>query len=189
VNPEPTPPQTIGPFFHEALLDEDRSELVPPDHPEAVRIEGTVYDGAGEPVPDAMVEIWQANQSGRYDDPTDDREDPPLDTETFSGFGRSGTEAGGEFSFVTLKPGPVPGFDGRMQAPHIMVSVFARGLLKRLVTRVYFPDEGEANAQDPVLSSIEDPEFRRTLVAHEEGGALRFDIHLQGDKQTAFFEL
>ena len=186
---ELTPSQTVGPFFHDALVDEDRSELVPPDHPEAVRIEGEIYDGAGEPVPDAMVEIWQANTHGRYDDPSDDREDLPLDPETFSGFGRAGTDAGGGFSFVTVKPGPVPGPDGSLQAPHLMVSVFARGLLKRLVTRIYFPDEEEANARDPVLSSIDDEEHRNTLVAHDEGGTLRFDIHLQGESQTAFFEL
>jgi len=187
VTPEPTPSQTVGPFFHDALLGEDRSELVPPDHPLAVRIAGTVYDGAGEPVPDAMVEIWQANESGRYADPTDDRGNLAHDPETFSGFGRSGTDADGRFSFVTVKPGPVS--DGSLQAPHIMVSVFARGLMKRLVTRIYFPDEKESNAQDPVLSSIEDLEFRKTLVAHDEGGKLRFDVHLQGDNQTAFFEL
>jgi protocatechuate 3,4-dioxygenase, alpha subunit len=187
--PQPTPSQTIGPFFHDALLDEDRSELVSPDHPEAIRIEGTVYDGEGEPVSDAMVEIWQANGAGRYDDPADDREDLPLNPETFSGFGRSGTDAGGRFSFVTVKPGPVPGPGGEMQAPHIMVSVFARGLLKRVVTRIHFPDEEEANANDPVLSSIEDPELRKTLVAHDGGDALRFDVYLQGENQTAFFEL
>ena len=186
--PQPTPSQTIGPFFHDALLDRDRSELVPPDHPEAVRIEGTVYDGEGEPVSDAMVEIWQANEAGRYNDPRDVREDLPLD-EGFSGFGRSETDAGGTFSFVTVKPGRVPLPDGGMQAPHIMVSVFARGLLERVVTRIYFPDEQEANANDPVLSSVEDLGLRRTLVAHEEGDALRFDIHLQGENQTAFFEL
>ena len=185
---QPTPSQTVGPFFHDALLDEDRSELVPPDHPEAIRIEGTVYDGEGEPVSDAMVEIWQANATGRYNDPKDDRQALPLD-EGFSGFGRSGTEAGGQFSFVTIKPDSVPGPDGGMQAPHIMVSVFARGLLRRVVTRIYFPDEEEANANDPVLSSVEDPGFQRTLVAHDEGDTLRFDIHLQGENQTAFFEL
>jgi protocatechuate 3,4-dioxygenase alpha subunit len=184
----PTPFQTLGPFFHDALLDEDRSELVTPDHPEAIRIEGTVYDGAGEPVSDAMVEIWQANEAGRYNDPRDVREDLPLD-EGFSGFGRSGTDANGTFSFVTVKPGRVPLPNGGMQAPHIMVSVFARGLLERVVTRIYFPDEQEANANDPVLSSVEDLGLRRTLVAHEEGDALRFDIHLQGENQTAFFEL
>jgi protocatechuate 3,4-dioxygenase alpha subunit len=189
VTPEPTPSQTVGPFFHDALLDRDRSELISPDHPEAIRIEGAVYDGAGEPISDAMVEIWQANGAGRYNDPKDDREDLPRDPETFSGFGRSGTDASGRFSFVTVKPGPVPGPDGGMQAPHIMVSVFARGLLKRVMTRIYFPDEEEANANDPVLSSIEDPEIRRTLVAHDEGDTLRFDIYLQGENQTAFFKL
>ena len=186
---DPTPSQTVGPFFHDALLDENHSELVPPDHPEAIRIEGAVYDGAGEPVSDAMVEIWQANEAGRYNDPNDDREGLPLDPETFSGFGRSGTDAGGRFSFVTVKPGPVPLPDGGVQAPHIMVSVFARGLLKRVVTRIYFPDEERANATDPVLSSIENPKLRETLIARVEGEVLRFDIHLQGENQAAFFEL
>ena len=181
MTPEPTPSQTIGPFFHDALVNEDRSELVSLDHPEAIRIEGKIFDGAGEPVPDAMVEIWQANAAGRYNDPL-------LDPGTFSGFGRSGTDAGGRFSFVTLKPGPVRGPGGGLQAPHVMVSVFARGLLKRLLTRIYFPDEAESNAQDPVLSAIEDPKLRETLVARNEGNALRFDINLQGDDQTAFFE-
>jgi protocatechuate 3,4-dioxygenase, alpha subunit len=189
MSPEPTPSQTVGPFFHEALLGDDHSELVPPDHPRVVRIGGTVYDGAGEPVPDAMVEIWQANEAGRYADPTDDHKYPVLDPEAISGFGRTGTDAEGRFSFLTVKPGPVPGPGGSLQAPHIMFSIFARGLLKRLVTRIYFPDEDESNARDPVLSSIEDPEFRKTLVAHDEGGALRFDVHFQGDHQTAFFEL
>jgi len=172
----PTPSQTIGPFFHDALLDEDRSELVPPDHPAAIRIEGTVYDGAGKVVPDAMVEIWQANREG------------PTPDEGFPGFGRSGTVDGGRFSFMTIKPGPLFGPDGKTQAPHIMVSVFARGLLKRVVTRIYFPDE-EANAEDPVLSSMEDPQLRGTLIATDEGDKLRFDIRLQGENQTAFFEL
>ncbi len=182
-----TPSQTIGPFFHDALLDRDRSELVARDHRSATQITGAIYDGAGEVVTDAMVEIWQANPAGRYDDPEDDRGDLPLD-EDFTGFGRSGTETG-EFSFVTLKPGPVPGPDGRPQAPHVMVSIFARGLLRRLVTRLYFPDEPDANAADPILSSIEDPALRDTLIARDEGDALRFDVRLQGENQTAFFEL
>ncbi len=188
MSPELTPSQTVGPFFHDALLDEDRSELVSPDHLKAIKIEGTVYDGAGDVVPDAMVEIWQANPSGRYNHPADDRHDLSLDGETFSGFGRSGTADGGKFSFVTVKPGPVHGPDGRPQAPHIMVSVFTRGLLQRVVTRIYFPDEVERNATDHVLSSIEDPAVRETLVARDEGGVLRFDIRLQGEGQTAFFE-
>jgi protocatechuate 3,4-dioxygenase alpha subunit len=187
MSPGPTPSQTIGPFFHDVLLDRNYSELVSPDHPEGIRIKGTVYDGAGEFVPDAMVEIWQANTAGRYNHPVDYRKDLSLD-EDFSGFGRSGTDARGEFSFLTVKPGRVPGQEGSLQAPHIMVSVFARGLLERLVTRIYFPDEEEANAVDPVLSLIEDQELRRTLIACDEGGPLRFDIHLQGDGQTAFFE-
>ena len=188
MTPEPTPSQTVGPFFHYALLDENRSELVPSDHPSAVRIEGTVYDGAGEVVPDAMVEIWQANQAGRYAHPADGREHLPLE-EGFPGFGRCGTDDEGRCGFVTVKPGPVPGPDGGgpQQAPHITVSVFARGLLKPVVTRIYFPDEEEANAADPVLSSIEDPGLRKTLVARDEGGYLRFDVRLQGEDQTVFF--
>jgi protocatechuate 3,4-dioxygenase, alpha subunit len=186
VSPEPTPSQTIGPFFHDALLGEDHSELISSEDPGAIRIVGTIYDGAGEVVPDAMVEIWQANRVGRYNHYADDRGDVPLD-EGFSGFGRTGTDANGAFSFLTVKPGPVPGPDGEAQAPHVMVSVFARGLLKQLVSRIYFPDEEEANAVDPVLSSIEDREFRETLIARDDGGALRFDIYLQGENQTAFF--
>lgn len=185
----PTPSQTVGPFFAYSLLKEDRSELVGPDHPAAIRIVGTVYDGAGETVPDAMIEVWQANGSGRYAHPEDDREDLPLE-EGFEGFGRTGSDPDGTFSFVTVKPGPVPGPDGAsVQAPHIAVSVFARGLLKRLVTRIYFPDEAEANAQDPVLVSLEDPGLRETLVARDEGDVFRFDIRLQGDRQTAFFDV
>jgi protocatechuate 3,4-dioxygenase alpha subunit len=188
MTPEPTPSQTVGPFFHFALLDEDQSELVRPDHPSAIRIEGTVYDGADEVVPDAMLEMWQANSAGRYAHPEDVREDLPLD-ENFSGFGRCGTDAEGRFAFVTIKPGPVPVPDGTPQAPHISVSVFARGLLKRLATRIYFPDEEAANAADPVLTSIEDGDLRSTLVAHAVDGGLRFDIHLQGDRQTAFLDV
>jgi protocatechuate 3,4-dioxygenase beta subunit len=154
---------------------------------ERIIVKGRVLDGDGRPVRNSLVEIWQANRAGRYNHPADNREDLSLD-EDFSGFGRSGTDAIGAFSFLTLKPGPVPGPGGEVQAPHVMVSVFARGLLKRLVTHIYFPDEQEANAIDPVLSSIEDQELRRTLIARDEGDALRFDIHLQGEGQTAFFE-
>ena len=185
----PTPSQTVGPFFAPSLLGENRSELVPPDHPSAIRIIGTIYDGAGEVVPDAMIEVWQANSYGRYAHPEDDRENLPLE-EGFEGFGRFGSDPDGTLSFVTVKPGPVPGPDGAsMQAPHIAVSVFARGLLKRLTTRIYFPDEAGANAQDPVLLSVEEPELRETLVAQGQGDVLRFDIRLQGDRQTAFFDV
>ena len=119
MTPEPTPSQTVGPFFHFALLKEDQSELVAPDHPSAIRIEGTVYDGAGEVVPDAMLEIWQANRAGRYAHPADDRQDPPPEDD-FSGFGRCGTDAEGRYGFVTVKPGPVPSPDGRPQAPRLL---------------------------------------------------------------------
>lgn len=174
--PEPTPSQTIGPFFHDALLREDLTKLVGPDHPKAIEIRGAVYDAAGEPVPDAMVEITQADAAGRHG------------PEGFPGFGRSGTDEHGRFSFTTLKPGPVQGPDGTLHAPHANVTVFARGLLRQVVTRFYFPDE-EANAADPVLASIGDRALRETLVAGEEGdGSYRFDVRLQGEGQTAFFE-
>jgi len=181
----PTPSQTIGPFFA-PLLENFGSELVAPDHAGAVRITGRLLDGAERPVADGMIEIWQANAAGRYAHPEDARLDLPLE-EAFGGFGRAGTNGTGFFEFVTVKPGPVPARAGGAQAPHIVVSVFARGLLKRLVTRIYFPDEEAANDLDPVLSSIANPEARETLVAREEAGGLRFDIRLQGDRQTVFF--
>ena len=145
-----------------------------PDDPDAIRIVGTVFDGEGEPVVDAMIELWQANRAGRYAHPEDTREELPLE-DGFEGFGRSGTDSEGGFEFTTVKPGPVPGPGGVPQAPHIDVSIFARGVLKRIATRIYFPDEADANAADPVLTSIEDPEERATLVAVEDdgGAALR----------------
>jgi protocatechuate 3,4-dioxygenase alpha subunit len=183
----PTPSQTVGPFFHIGLSDHGRSELLPADHPDAIRLLGTVSDGRGEPVDDALVELWQANREGRYRHPQDVREEIPLDP-GFRGFGRCATDAAGRYGFVTVKPGSVPYPDGRIQAPHIDVSVFARGLLKRVVTRVYFPNERDANESDPVLSKVE-PERRAALVARAENGALRFDIRLQGDRETPFFDL
>ena len=183
-----TPSQTVGPFFHIGLPAPVTSELVPPYQADAVRVVGTVFDGAGEPVNDALLEIWQANQAGRYAHPEDTRDHLPREDD-FKGFGRCATDAEGRFEFVTVKPGPVPAAGEGMQAPHIAVSVFARGLLKRVVTRVYFPDEAEANETDPVLSAISDPDVRSTLVAREEGGVLRFDIHLQGERETAFFSV
>ena len=184
----PTPSQTIGPFFHFALPYQGGERLVPPSDPDAVRIVGTIIDGADEPVTDALVEIWQANRAGRYLHPQDRREDLPLQ-EGFTGFGRCPTDVEGRYEFATVKSGVVSGPDGRPQAPHIAVSVFARGLLKRLVTRIYFPDEEAANAADPLLSSIEDPEARSTLIALQLDGGLHFDIHLQGDRQTVFLDV
>jgi len=183
----PTPSQTIGPFFHLSLPYPSGERLVPPADPDAVRIVGTVFDGAGEPVPDALVEVWQANRAGRYAHPEDTRDEPPLEG-GFTGFGRCPTDDEGRYEFVTVKPGAVPGPGGRPQAPHVMVTIFARGLLRQLVTRVYFPDEVEANAADPILASVGDA-ARSTLISRQSDDALEFDIHLQGDRQTVFFDV
>jgi protocatechuate 3,4-dioxygenase alpha subunit len=165
-----TPSQTIGPFFAVGLPWADGPQVVPEGTPGAVRIAGRVLDGAGDPVPDALVETWQAVPEG------------------FGGFGRCPTDANGRWAIRTVKPGPLPTPEGGAEAPHLDVSVFARGLLHRVVTRIYFPDEAEANAADPLLASIPDPAARARLVAVADGDRLRFDIHLQGDGQTAFFE-
>jgi len=187
-----TSSQTVGPFFAPALLREDarRNVLTRPETiGERIRIEGYVLDGDGVPVPDAMVEIWQANAHGRYNHPSD-LGPAPLDA-SFLGFGRSGTAEDGSYWFETVKPGSVP-FDGeRMQAPHICVTVFSRGLLNHIVTRLYFEDE-PANSSDPVLQCVPG-ERRATLLARREPvGAVelyRFDIILQGARETAFFNL
>ena len=184
--PALTPSQTIGPFLHIELPYEGEDKLVAPNHPGATRLMGRVTDGNGDAVDDALVEIWQANAAGRYAHPEDTREDLPLE-DGFTGFGRCATDQEGRFEFLTVKPGPVPGPNGSTQAPHIDVSVFARGLLNRLVTRIYFPDEADANANDPILSLIEDEAERETLIADHDDGALRFDIRLQGDGETTFF--
>lgn len=181
-----TPSQTAGPYLGLGLLRGlTTTELVDPGDPRAIRIRGRLLDGAGDGVPDGIVELWQANAVGRYRHPADEREDVPLE-EGFLGFGRSGTEDDGRFEFVTLKPGPVPWPRGGTQAPHIVVGVLARGLLKGVVTRLYFPDEQAANATDPVLSSL-DEGARRSLIAVREDDALRFDIHLQGPSHTTCF--
>ncbi len=184
--------QTVGPFFAPTLLREDarRNVLTRPETDgERIHIEGRVLDGDGRPVPDAMVEIWQANAHGRYNHPTD--QGPAALDPTFTGFGRSGTAEDGTYWFETVKPGPVP-FDGeKLQAPHICVTVFARGLLNHLVTRLYFEDE-PTNAGDPLLKCV--PNDRQaTLLARCEPGdtvvVYRFDIVLQGEDETAFFNL
>ena len=181
-----TPSQTSGPYLEIGLLGGPiTNRLVDEPDPRAIRISGVLLDGAGEPVPDGLVEIWQANTAGRYAHPADEREEIPLE-DGFTGFGRSGTVDAGRFELVTVKPGRVPWIDGRLQAPHLLVGVLARGLLKRVATRMYFPDEEAANAEDPVLLALE-PEERATLVAREEDGGLRFDIVLQGAGETTFF--
>jgi protocatechuate 3,4-dioxygenase, alpha subunit len=181
-----TPSQTAGPYLTIGLIDGPvTNRLVGESDPRAIRISGRLLDGAGDPVTDGLVEIWQANAAGRYAHPADVREEVPLEG-GFWGFGRSTTVDGGRFEFVTVKPGRVPWVDGRLQAPHLLVGVFARGLLKRVATRMYFPDEEAAIAEDPVLLALE-PTERPTLVARAEDGMLRFDIVLQGAGQTTFF--
>jgi protocatechuate 3,4-dioxygenase alpha subunit len=181
--PESTPSQTVGPFFEYALPYEGGARLVSPADPDAIRIVGAMIDGDGRPVDDALVEIWQANRHGRYRHPEDTREKLPLE-DGFAGFGRCATDAEGRFEFLTVKPGAADG-----QAPHIAVCVFARGLLRHLYTRIYFPDEAAANAADPLLASIGDPRLRSTLIARALDGVLAFDIHLQGERQTAFLDV
>jgi protocatechuate 3,4-dioxygenase alpha subunit len=173
VSPPATPSQTVGPFLELGLPWEDGPYAVADGTPGAIRISGRVLDGAGEPVPDALVETWQS--------------DPPAG-EGFRGFARCATDDDGRWHVVTLPPGPVAGPDGSRQAPHLAVSVFARGLLHRVVTRIYFAGAGEANAADPVLASV--PAARRaTLLAQPTDDGHRFDIRLQGPGETVFFDV
>jgi protocatechuate 3,4-dioxygenase, alpha subunit len=187
-----TPAQTVGPFLAIGLPWPDGPFVVPEGTAGVITITGRVLDGAGEPVPDALVETWQADPDGRFSHPDDPRGAPAQPTAPFRGFGRCPTAADGSYRIVTLKPGALPSPGGRTEAPHLDVSVFARGLLDRVVTRIYFPDEVTANAADPVLASIGDPARAATLVAQAEPGVdsrLRFDIHLQGDQETVFFDV
>jgi protocatechuate 3,4-dioxygenase alpha subunit len=182
-----TPSQTVGPYFAIGLPWPSGTLAVPEDTPGTIRIGGTVYDGAGEVVPDHLLEFWQADSSGSFADLHG--YGGPSELGGFRGFARYGVEDGdGTFEIVTLKPGRVPGPGDTLQAPHIAVSVFARGMLHRCVTRIYFADEPDANAADPVLASL--PEARRgTLLAEPTEGGYRFDIHLQGPGETVFFAL
>ena len=171
-----TPSQTIGPFFAVGLCWPDGPDVVPAGTPGSFLLGGRVTDGLGEPVADALVETWQADPDGSFGSP-------------FRGFGRCATDAEGRWAIRTVKPGPLPASVGGLEAPHVNVSVFARGLLNRLVTRIYFPDEAEANAADPVLASIADPATRARLVAVADGDGLRIDIRLQGAQETPFLAI
>jgi protocatechuate 3,4-dioxygenase, alpha subunit len=183
-----TTSQTVGPYFSIGLTRLKQDNLAGPGvSGERVTIEGRVLDGDGQPVPDALIELWQANANGKYAHPDDDQ-NKPLEP-GFTGYGRIPTDDNGKFRFATIKPGQVPGPDGKSQAPHIAVSVFARGLLRRLVTRIYFPDE-PANAKDFVLNLVEPPR-RDTLVAKKipgQVGALEWNVILQGPGETVFFD-
>ena len=188
-----TPSQTVGPFLAIALPWPDGPFVVPEGTPGAIEITGRLLDGAGEPVPDGMIETWQADPDGRFDHPDDPRGAAEPAEAAFRGFGRCTTGPDGGYHIVTLRPGPLPSPDGGTEAPHLDVSVFARGMLDRVVTRIYFPDEQEANAADPVLAAIADPDRRATLVATVETGGppgeFRFDIRLQGAQETVFFDV
>ncbi len=191
-----TPSQTVGPFFASALTPGKNydwaqmigNDLTTPDATgERIRIEGRVLDGDGAPINDSMIEIWQADAAGRYAHPADTR----RPNAKFTGFGRTDTDAKGAYGFTTIKPGSVPGPDGKMQAPHILVAVFARGMPRQSYTRIYFSDEA-GNGADPILALV--PADRRsTLIAKREERdgqpVFVFDIRLQGQDETVFFEI
>jgi protocatechuate 3,4-dioxygenase, alpha subunit len=188
--PGMTPSQTVGPYFAMRLPWPDGPSVVPEGTPGAISIIGRLYDGAGNIIPDGLIETWQADPDGRFAHPDDPRGPAPGGYHHFRGFGRCPTAPDGSYHIVTLKPGPLPTPDGSFEAPHLDVSVFARGLLDRVVTRMYFPDEIAANAADPVLCSIAGQRRRDTLIAvPEPEGQLRFDIYLQGDRETVFFDV
>lgn len=167
----PTPSQTVGPFFRFAFDWVAARPLLPPGSAGGITIQGQVFDGAGEPVPDAVVELYQVA--------------PPGPARAgWRSFGRSLTDPTGWYRFMTAKPGRVDDH----QAPHVDLSVFARGLLQRLWTRCYFPDEAPANASDPLLQAVADPDRVATLIGRPDLAGLRFDICLQGDHETVFFD-
>jgi protocatechuate 3,4-dioxygenase alpha subunit len=179
--------QTVGPYFRIGLEHLNTHEIAPADTAgERVIVEGRVLDGKGIPVPDAVIEIWQADADGKY--AVDAGKELKTSTSSFIGFGRIPTNDEGKFRFTTIRPGPVPGPNGQPQAPHLAVRVMMRGLLRDLVTRMYFPSD--ANLSDPVLQSV--PEHRRaTLIAHCAAGQedlMLWSIELQGDRETVFFD-
>lgn len=191
-----TPSQTVGPYFEYGLTpgasyqwnDAFGNDLVTPDvSGERIRIVGRIFDGDGKPITDSMLEIWQADAQGRFADPQDKRAIP---NSAFKGFGRCGTDASGGYVFHSIKPGIVPGPGEKPQAPHILLAVYARGMTQQAMTRIYFENEA-ANAADPVLALV--PEDRHsTLIAKREASdpvTYRFDVHLQGDKETVFFDV
>ena len=194
-----SPSQTAGPYVHIGLTpnfaeitgvySEDLGTTMVNDKTkgERVTVTGRVLDGTGTPLKDALVEIWQADAEGLYNSPSEVRgsADP-----NFTGWGRCPSNMDtGEFRFETIKPGRVPYPDGRMQAPHITMWVVARGINIGLQTRMYFPDEEKANGEDPILGRIEHRVRVPTLIAEKVDGGYRFDIHLQGEKETVFFDI
>ncbi len=188
-----TTSQTVGPYLHIGLEPRYVADIAFDDDvdPAArITIEGRIVDGHGDATPDGMIEVWQADARGRYAHPHDASSGRPEAHRGASGFGRVPTQPDGGFRFTTVKPGRVRAPDGSLQAPHLVVAVFARGLLKHLSTRLYFPDEAEANAEDFVLQRVPAAR-RRTLIAEQDGpGRLRWQVVLQGDadRETVFFD-
>ena len=182
-----TPSQTVGPFFSIGLAPLNRTNLAEGSASEQITIRGRVLDGDGHGVPDALLEIWRADPDGRYPHPEDTQSQNTA--ASFFGFGRSPTDEQGQFSFITTRPGPVHDPEGNPQAPHLQISVFMRGLLRQLVTRLYFPQE-PLNASDPVLQVV--PESRReTLIARQAEStenSLEWNVCLQGPNETVFFD-
>jgi protocatechuate 3,4-dioxygenase alpha subunit len=177
----PTPGQTVGPFSDIGLPYAGGPQLVADDDPRAVRLHGYLYDGHGDPVPDGLLEIWQADERGKLP-----RQPGSLhrDGRTFTGFGRAATDANGHYQFQTVLPGVAASASG--SAPFIALAVFSRGLNDKLHTRIYLPDYANLNAADPLLASLDDAERATLLAVREADGALRHDIHLQGELETVF---
>jgi protocatechuate 3,4-dioxygenase alpha subunit len=192
-----TPSQTVGPYLHIALEWPDGPNVVPAGTPDAITVGGVLLDGDGQPVPDGIIETWQADARGRFDHPDDPRGAQAVTPAGFRGFGRCTTDSSGHWHVVTVKPGPLPTPDGGTESPHLDVTVMARGMLDRVVTRLYFDDDD--HAADPVIADV--PESRRTtLIAARRANVpttapsgpdvdYRFDVHLQGDHETVFFDV
>jgi len=183
-----TPSQTVGPFYSIGFAWLERVDLAEGASADTrVTVRGRVIDGDGKPVPDAVLEIWQADAQGRYAHPEGSAD--VAGSGKFFGFGRVPVNEQGEFCFTTIKPGPVIAPDGAKHAPHLAISIFMRGLLRRLVTRIYFPDES-LNQNDPVLAVVS-LERRATLIARApeaDKHSLIWDVHLQGENETVFFD-
>jgi len=185
-----TPSQTVGPYLHIGLPWPDGPDVVPPGTAGRVSVSITVIDGSGSPISDAMIETWQADAAGRFDHDADPRGRAAPSPEGCRGFGRAVADEAGTATVYTVKPGPLPAENGRTEAPHIDVGIFARGMLERLVTRVYFPDEAEANTMDPVLSTVP-VERRSALIADSVPGGYHLRVVVQDENglETPFFLL
>ena len=182
-----TPSQTVGPYLAIVLPWDDGPDVVADGTAGALIVTGRLLDGAGEPVPDGLIETWQADPNGRFDHPDDPR--GAVAAAGFRGFGRCPTDADGRYWLRIVKPGALPSSAGPDEAPHLDVSVFSRGLLNRVITRMYFPDEAAANARDPLLSSLDADAGRRLVATAADDGVLHFDIRLQGADETPFFRI